>query len=457
MSTEQPIEIGGVKVTDIAKSVATALHMSRTPPPMFSLCDDWFVFEHRVRNYLRWTTTSSQSSVVLSLLDDEPLRRAMRRGCHSDQPLEELMTELRLLLSRYESPTEPFSELRSRYQLPGEPLNDFICAIEDLVGRAFPNSPYKLWSEMAFYFALTGLRCEAAIRRYEHLWDEPDISKLHHALSNDSEAQIQVKSTISNKKQTVHTADRHQGENHQSQWSNINDDDLSECASPELRSPIRSNPSNEARHPNEEVGMVLMGPFPETRRGNKHILVIIDLFTKWGEARTIRNAKSSTIAREFMSGWIATFGVPIRLRTGGGSHFKGSALNRLCEELNIERSFALHFDQQDKDQVKRASAIVRASLRKTVEKYVSWDLAIPACLLAYRTSVNPSTGRTPAKMMMGRELRLPENFTEEDFADLCLASDWAEQSDDTEDPQEGSSTQSAKLTYKGPYYAAPRC
>ena len=36
-----------------------------------------------------------------------------------------------------------------------------------------------------------------------------------------------------------------------------------------------------------------------------------------------------------------------------------------------------------------------------------WDLAIPACLLAYRAAEHASTGYTPAFLVYGRELRVP--------------------------------------------------
>ena len=39
------------------------------------------------------------------------------------------------------------------------------------------------------------------------------------------------------------------------------------------------------------------GPLPETSRGNKHILVLMDHFTKWCEAFPTPNQKTSTVAK----------------------------------------------------------------------------------------------------------------------------------------------------------------
>ena len=42
--------------------------------------------------------------------------------------------------------------------------------------------------------------------------------------------------------------------------------------------------------------MDYMGPLPETKRGSKHILVVVHHFTKWCEAFATRDQKSSTVA-----------------------------------------------------------------------------------------------------------------------------------------------------------------
>ena len=39
-----------------------------------------------------------------------------------------------------------------------------------------------------------------------------------------------------------------------------------------------------------------------------------------------------------------------------------------------------------------------------------WDLLLPPVMLAYRTSVQETTGTTPFSLMFGREPRLPEDI-----------------------------------------------
>jgi hypothetical protein len=41
------------------------------------------------------------------------------------------------------------------------------------------------------------------------------------------------------------------------------------------------------------------------------------------------------------------------------------------------------------------------------ENQNDWDEHIDTVLMAYRTAVHTSTGQTPARMMMGHEIRIP--------------------------------------------------
>ena len=61
--------------------------------------------------------------------------------------------------------------------------------------------------------------------------------------------------------------------------------------------------------------MDFMGPLPETSRGNKHILVVVDHFTKWCEAFATPDQKATTVAPLLISRIFSRF------RATGGSTF----------------------------------------------------------------------------------------------------------------------------------------
>jgi hypothetical protein len=58
--------------------------------------------------------------------------------------------------------------------------------------------------------------------------------------------------------------------------------------------------------------------------------------------------------------------------------------------------------------VERYIKTIEEHLRKVVASHQrDWDERVPLFLLAYRASTHDTTGLTPAKLMFGRELRLP--------------------------------------------------
>ena len=63
----------------------------------------------------------------------------------------------------------------------------------------------------------------------------------------------------------------------------------------------------------------ILGPLPTTKQGNKYILVIMDLLTKWTEAIAIPNLESSTICTAFVDNFITKFGTPITGTFGPGT------------------------------------------------------------------------------------------------------------------------------------------
>lgn len=60
------------------------------------------------------------------------------------------------------------------------------------------------------------------------------------------------------------------------------------------RSPLQSLVP---KGPWNRIAMDLMGPLQETVRGNMHVLVVADPFTKWVEAFPVPNMGSETVAQ----------------------------------------------------------------------------------------------------------------------------------------------------------------
>ena len=79
----------------------------------------------------------------------------------------------------------------------------------------------------------------------------------------------------------------------------------------------------------------IVGPLPRTVSGNRYLLTMMDLFTKYPEAIPIRIVDNITIL-EAMLEIFAQHGVPKVILTDQGSMFMSGLTKKLCE-LEIDQ------------------------------------------------------------------------------------------------------------------------
>ncbi len=151
-----------------------------------------------------------------------------------------------------------------------------------------------------------------------------------------------------------------------------------------------------------------MGPLPLSDNGNKYILVVTDLFTKWVEAFPLRDTTSKTLATVLVDQIFSRYGLSAYLHSDQGANLCSEVIRTVCELLGVQQTRASAYHPQGNGQVERFNRTVEAILAKMVkDNQRDWDTCIPKALLAYRTSVHESTGFTPFHLKFGRSPKLP--------------------------------------------------
>ncbi|BHF70456.1 hypothetical protein SprV_0301350700 [Sparganum proliferum] len=166
-------------------------------------------------------------------------------------------------------------------------------------------------------------------------------------------------------------------------------------------------------YPNERVAVDLVGPIAPSARGNRFILVMVDCFTKMAEAVPLPDASAPTVARAMFNGWICRWGALDQLHSDRGSSFESSVVHELCKVLKIKKTRTTAYHPQGNGQVERTKRTLINLLRAFVDRNSAstWDEALPACMLAYRSTVNATTQHnTPFFLTCGREMQLPEDL-----------------------------------------------
>ena len=160
--------------------------------------------------------------------------------------------------------------------------------------------------------------------------------------------------------------------------------------------------------PMERIAVDVLGPLPESESGNKYLLIVADYFSKWTEAFPMVNQEATTVAEILVRQVISRFGVPLYLHSDQGRNFKSTVFSAMCRLLGVKKTRTTPLHPQSDGMVERFNRTLEAQLSKFVDQHQrDWDEHVPLLLMAYRTSAHDTTGVTPAKMMMGRDLRLP--------------------------------------------------
>ena len=84
----------------------------------------------------------------------------------------------------------------------------------------------------------------------------------------------------------------------------------------------------------------------------------------------------------------------------------------MCKLLDIQKTRTTPYHPQSDGMVERFNRTLEALLSKFVDhNQKDWDEHLQILLMSYRSAVHESTGCSPAKLMMGRELTLPVDLT----------------------------------------------
>src|SRR5581483_3992244 len=157
----------------------------------------------------------------------------------------------------------------------------------------------------------------------------------------------------------------------------------------------------EVSKPFETWGIDFVGPLKVTSRRNKYILVIMDYFTKWPEAKALKKATGKNVSEFLYKEIICRFGLPKKIISDRGSHFNNEIVKELCNKFEIKHNKTSSYHPQTNGLVERFNQTLCETLAKLSETESEWDNHIEEALYAYRTRKHSTTGLTPYYLTFG--------------------------------------------------------
>ena len=142
--------------------------------------------------------------------------------------------------------------------------------------------------------------------------------------------------------------------------------------------------------------------------GFRHLLTMVDRFTRWPVAIPIADITAQSVVDAFTSGWIQNFGVPSTITTDRGSQFTSEIFQQLTKIWGIKAITTAPYHPEANGMVERLHRRLKESLVALgSEEPHKWFWRLPCAMLAIRTTVKPDIGASPADLVFGEGLAVP--------------------------------------------------
>ena len=110
-----------------------------------------------------------------------------------------------------------------------------------------------------------------------------------------------------------------------------------------------------------------MGPFPKAVRNKRYLLVGIDYFTKWIEAKPLANIRDVDAKRFVWKNIVTQFGVPHALISNNGFQFDSKIFRSYCGELGITNMYSTPAYPQRNGQAEAVNKVIVNGLKKRLD------------------------------------------------------------------------------------------
>lgn len=166
----------------------------------------------------------------------------------------------------------------------------------------------------------------------------------------------------------------------------------------------------------DKIALDLMGPLPTTSAGNKYLLTIQDLLTKYSVAVPLKSASAMDTADGVIEGFVCRFGAPKAILTDQGTNFLSSLMRSVTRKFRISQYKTTAFHPQSNGSLERSHHVLTEYLKQYVRKN-NWDTLLPYAMFSYNTSVYEGTSFTPHELVFEKLARVPSADTPFDATD----------------------------------------
>ena len=150
-------------------------------------------------------------------------------------------------------------------------------------------------------------------------------------------------------------------------------------------------------------GIDIVGLLLQTEEGYRYIVVAMEYFSRWPEARPLRYANAKEVATFIYQEIICRFGLPQILQSDRGTHFVNQVIEDLTTKFKIRHSLSSLYYPQSNRLVERFNRTLCEGLAKVDETINDWNTYVQPVLFVYCTKQLRITGQSPYKLVYGKD------------------------------------------------------
>ncbi|GJU88119.1 reverse transcriptase domain-containing protein [Tanacetum coccineum] len=179
------------------------------------------------------------------------------------------------------------------------------------------------------------------------------------------------------------------------------------CQECQVHKPVPRNPQETlnpitSSWPFYKWGIDIAGPFPERPGKVKFLIVAMDYFTKWIEAKPVATITGNQVKKFVWENIVCRFGLPGEIISDNGKQLRDNPFKDWCERLCIQQHFAFVKHHQMNELVERANRSLGEGIKARIGKEnKNWLEEISHVLWAHRTMIKSSNGDTPFSLTYG--------------------------------------------------------
>lgn len=142
---------------------------------------------------------------------------------------------------------------------------------------------------------------------------------------------------------------------------------------------------------------------PRSKNGKTHLLVLMDIFSKWTMLVPIRKIEAKAVCQVVEDQWFRRYGTPEVIISDNATTFTGKEFQALLQKRGIRHWLnSRHHSQANP--VERTNRTINSCLRTYMQQDQRvWDTRIPEVEEMINTTVHSSTGFSPYRILYGHE------------------------------------------------------